>query len=69
MPTFADLAKMVALDFLQAPQEMAFKDMDNLEKRCQVLDKYPLIKANYQRTCALPCVESWKANKPAFHGF
>ena len=65
--TFADLAMMVALDFLQAPQEMAFKDMDNLEKRRQVLDKYPWIKANYQRTCALPCVVSWKANKPAFH--
>ena len=62
--TFADLAMMVALDFLQAPQEMAFKDMDNLEKRCQVLEKYPLVKANYQRTCAFPCVVSWKANKP-----
>ena len=67
--TFADLAMMVALDFLHAPEEMAFKDMDNLEKRRQVLDKYPLVKANYQRTCALPSVVSWKANKPAFHGF
>merc|ERR1712088_1071925 len=31
-----------------------------------MLDKYPLVKANYQRTCALPTSISWKAKKPAF---
>merc|ERR1711936_211223 len=68
-PTFAELAMMVALDFLHAPEEMAFKDIDNLKERRAVLDKYPLVKANYQRTCALPTSLSWKAKKPAFHGF
>merc|ERR1712130_599177 len=60
---------MVALDFLHAPEEMAFKDMENLKERRAVLDKYPLVKANYQRTCALPTSLSWKAKKPVFHGF
>merc|ERR1719341_3072966 len=49
-PTFADLAMMVALDFLHA-----------LKERRAVLDKYPLVKANYQRTSALPTSLSWKA--------
>merc|ERR1712227_103617 len=68
-PTFADLAMMVALDFMHAPEEMAFKDMDNLKERRALLDKFPLVKGNYQRTCQLPSVRSWKAKKPAFHGF
>merc|ERR1712079_485976 len=59
-PTFADLAMMVAL---------AFMDMDNLKERRALLDKFPLVKGNYQRTCQLPSVRSWKAKKPAFHGF
>merc|ERR1711963_1069122 len=66
---FADLAMMVALDFMHAPEEMAFKDMDNLKERRALLDKFPLVKGNYQRTCQLPSVRSWKAKKPAFHGF
>ena len=68
-PTYADLAMMVALDFLHAPEEMSFKDINNLKERRALLDKYPLVKANYQRTCALPTSISWKAKKPAFHGF
>ena len=68
-PTFADLAMMVALDFMHAPEEMAFKDMDNLKERRALLDKFPLVKGNYQCTCQLPSVWSWKAKKPAFHGF
>merc|ERR1712109_353728 len=47
-PTFADLAMMVALDFMHAPEEMAFKDMDNLKERRALLDKFPLVKGNYQ---------------------
>merc|ERR1712210_381795 len=50
-------------------EEMAFKDINNLKERRAVLDKYPLVKANYQRTSALPTSLSWKAKKPAFHGF
>merc|ERR1712088_1249863 len=46
-PTFADLAMMVALDFMHAPEEMAFKDMDNLKERRALLDKFPLVKGNY----------------------
>merc|ERR1711973_821834 len=63
------VAMMVALDFMHAPEEMAFKDMDNLKERRTLLDKFPLVKGNYQRTCQLPSVRSWKAKKPAFHGF
>merc|ERR1712073_248498 len=63
------VAMMVALDFMHAPEEMAFKDMDNLKERRALLDKFPLVKGNYQRTCQLPSVRSWKNKKPAFHGF
>ena len=66
--TFADLAVMVHLDFLHAPEELAFKDMNNVAERCKVLDAFPLVKANYQRTCALPAVAEWKKKKPAFKG-
>ena len=68
-PTYADLAMMVALDFLHAPEEMSFKDIDNLAERKKILESFPLVKANYQRTSALPCVVSWKKKKPKFRGF
>merc|ERR1712211_12116 len=42
------VAMRVALDFLHAPEEMAFKDMDNLKERRALLDKFPLVKGNYQ---------------------
>ena len=67
--TFADLAVMVHLDFLHAPEELAFKDMNNVVERRKVLDAFPLVKANYQRTCALPAVAEWKKKRPAFTGF
>ena len=62
-------AMMVHLDFLHAPEEVAFKDMDNVEERRKILDAFPLVKANYQRTCALPAVAAWKKKRPAFQGF
>merc|ERR1712210_297731 len=67
--TFADLAMMVHLDFLHAPEEVAFKDMDNMEERRKILDAFPLVKANYERTSALPAVAAWKKERPAFNGF
>lgn len=66
--TFGDLAVMVMLDFLHEPEELAFKDMNNLAERCKILDDYPLVKANYQRTCAVPAVLEWKNKRPAFNG-
>ena len=68
-PTFADYGVMVALDNLNYPNHTAFKDMDNLDERKKVLDSFPLVKANYQRTSALPSVVSWKNKKPEFRGF
>jgi len=67
--TFAELSVMVLLDFLHEPEEMAFKEMDNLDERCKVLDDFPLVKANYERTCALPSVADWKKKRPEFNGF
>jgi len=67
--TFADLAVMVLLDFLHEPEDMAFKDMNNLAERSKLLDSYPLVKANYQRTRAVPSVTDWKKKRPAFNGF
>ena len=67
--TFADYTVMVVLDFLHHPNHAAFKDMDNLEERKKILDSFPLVKANYQRTSALPDVVSWKKKKPQFRGF
>ena len=66
--TFADLAVMVVLDFLQEPLCKAFTNMNNLEERKKVLDAFPLVKANYQRTCALPKVVDYKKKRPAFGG-
>ena len=67
--TFADYAVMVVLDFLNQPDHAAFKDMNNLAERKKILDAFPLVKANYQKTSALPDVLAWKAKKPAFGGF
>jgi len=67
--TFADLHLMVILDFLHAPEEVAFKDMDNLEERRKILDSFPLIKGNYESTCADASVVSWKQKKPTFNGW
>merc|ERR1711962_785031 len=67
--TFADYAVMVVLDFLNQPDHAAFKDMNNLAERKKILDSFPLVKANYQKTSALPDVLAWKAKKPAFGGF
>ena len=67
--TFADYAVMVVLDFLHYPNHAAFKDMNNLAERKKILDSFPLVKANYQRTCALPSVVAWKNKKPEFGGF
>ena len=68
-PTFADYGVMVALDNLHYPNHTAFKDMHNLAERKKVLESFPLVKANYQRTSALPSVVSWKKKKPEFRGF
>merc|ERR1712013_241333 len=51
------------------PDHAAFKDMNNLVERKKILDSFPLVKANYQKTSALPDVLAWKAKKPAFGGF
>ena len=66
--TFADLAIMCALDFLQEPLEMSFMDMDNVAERKKILDDYPLVKANYQKTNKVPFVVEWKKRRPAFAG-
>jgi len=67
--TFADLAIMCALDWLQEPLEMSFKDMNNVAERKKILDDYPLVKANYQKTNEVPFVVEWKKKRPAFAGF
>ena len=66
--TFADLAIMCALDFLQEPLEMSFMDMNNVAERNKILDDYPLVKANYQKTNKVPFVVEWKKRRPAFAG-
>ena len=67
--TFADLAIMCALDWLQEPLEMSFKDMNNVAERKKILDDFPLVKANYQKTNEVPFVVEWKKKRPAFAGF
>jgi len=68
-PTFADLAMMVHLNYLHYPDDAAFKNMNNVAQRRKLLDAFPLVKANYQRTLALPAVVAWNKKKPAFQGF
>merc|ERR1711908_43373 len=67
--TFADLAIMCALDWLHEPLEMSFKDMNNVAERKKILDDFPLVKANYQKTNEVPFVVEWKKKRPAFAGF
>ena len=66
-PTFADFAIMVILDFIHRDY-MTFKGLNNLEERRSILDQFPLVKANYERTSNLPAVLSWKKKKPKFAG-
>jgi len=66
-PTFADFAIMVILDFVHRDY-MTFKGLNNLEERRSILDQFPLVKANYERTSSLPAVLSWKNKKPKFAG-
>ena len=66
-PTFADFAIMVILDFIHRDY-MTFKGLNNLEERRSILDQFPLVKANYERTSNLPAFLSWKKNKPTFIG-
>ena len=68
-PTFADLTIMVLMDFIHEPEDMSFKDMNNVDERRQIINAFPLVKANYQRTSALPVVVEWKRKRPAFKGF
>ena len=67
LPTFADFAIMVILDFVHRDY-MTFKGLNNLEERRSILDQFPLVKANYERTSSLPAVLSWKNKKPKFAG-
>ena len=67
-PTFADLTVMVLMDFLNEPEDMMFKDMNNVEERRQIMAGFPLVKAAYQRTSDLPAVLEWKRKRPAFRG-
>ena len=62
-------AMMIHLNYLQYPDDAAFKNMNNVAQRRKLLDAFPLVKANYQRTCALPAVVAWNKKKPAFQGF
>ena len=66
-PTFADFAIMVILDFIHRDY-MTFKGLNNLEERRSILDQFPLVKANYERTSNLHSVLSWKKKKPKFAG-
>ena len=65
--TFADFAIMVVLDFIHRDY-MTFKGLNNLEERRKILNKFPMVKANYERTSSLPAVKSWKEKKPEFLG-
>ena len=65
--TFADFAIMVILDFIHRDY-MTFKGLNNLEERRKILNKFPMVKANYERTSSLPAVKSWKEKKPEFLG-
>ena len=61
--TFADLGLMVLLDFIHEPEEIAFKDLDNLTARAKILDSFPLVKANYKRTSAPACSDGLEEGK------
>ena len=65
--TFADIAIMVILDFIHRDY-MTFKGLNNLEERRLILNEFPCVKANYERTSKLSSVLSWKKEKPKFAG-
>eukprot|EP00088_Acartia_fossae_P001007 TRINITY_DN10377_c0_g1_i1.p1 TRINITY_DN10377_c0_g1~~TRINITY_DN10377_c0_g1_i1.p1 ORF type:complete len:222 (-),score=35.48 TRINITY_DN10377_c0_g1_i1:414-1079(-) len=63
--TFADLAVQHVLFWLSWPEEKAFKDVSGHDERFNVLDKYPLVKANYERVRNLPDMQEYLKNRPA----
>merc|ERR1711963_455603 len=68
---FEDIfTKLPGLRFAKTQEERVTKAKEMME---DFLPKWlapleTLLKSNYQRTCQLPSVRSWKAKKPAFHG-
>ena len=67
--TFGDIALMIFLDFMMAPNEKAFEGIDNKEERSELLKDYPLIKANHGRTRAAKGVADWIRRRPSFNGY
>ena len=66
--TFAEVIMQVHLFFIMDPEEAAFKDMNNKKSRSMILNKYPLLKANYERVQNVPEIAQWIKNRPAFKG-
>ena len=66
--SFADIIMQVHLSFIMDPEEAAFKDMNNRKSRSMILNKYPLLQANYEKVCNVPEIAQWIRNRPAFKG-
>jgi len=61
--TFADLAMQHVLFFLQWKEDKGFKDMVGCDERFTILDKYPLVKANYIMVQNLPEIKKYLSNR------
>ena len=66
--SFADLIMQVHLSYIMHPEENAFKDMNNKKSRSMILNKYPLLQANYDKVRNVPEIAQWIRNRPVFTG-
>jgi len=66
--TFGDITMEVILDWLTAPEERTFLNIDNKEERAKLLDSYPLLKDHFHRVRAVPEIAEWIKKRPQFKG-
>jgi len=62
--SYGDLAMHHALTWLSWKEEKAFDGVTGCDERFTMLDKYPLLKANYERVSNIPEIKKYVANRP-----
>jgi len=63
--TYGDLAMHHALTWLSWKEEKAFDGVTGCDERFDMMDKYPLLKANYARVSEIPEIKAYIASRPA----
>jgi len=62
--TYGDLAMDHALFWISWKEEKAFEGTTGCDERFNMMDKYPLLKANYERVGDIPEIKAYVASRP-----